>query len=68
MYTTDTDVLCCPNCGARSLRTEAWEYPHTLHEHRGHGSVWLLWAALLLGAGGVWGLAALGLGRVTGWW
>jgi hypothetical protein len=68
MYTTDTDVLCCPHCGTRWLPTDAWEHLPTLHRPRGHGSVWLLWAILVLGGGGVWGLAALGLGRVTGWW
>lgn len=28
----------------------------------------LFWAALVAGSVGVWWLAALGLGRVTGWW
>ena len=65
MYTTDTDVLYCPDCGARLLPTAALEHPQTLPEHRVPWSVWLVWATVVLGGVAMWGLAALGLGRLT---
>ena len=49
MYTTDTDVLCCPHCGAQWFPTETWEHPQTLPERRGHWSVGLMVATLVLG-------------------
>jgi hypothetical protein len=68
MHTTDADVRCCPDCGARWLPTEALEHPKTLPQHRVPWSVWLVWGPLMLGGVALWGLAALGLGRLTGWW
>ena len=68
MYTTDTDGLCCPHCGAEWLSTDAVEHPQTVHTHQASQSVWLMWAAIVLSGSGVWGLAALGLGRLTDWW
>jgi hypothetical protein len=48
--------------------TEASEHPYVPHVRRLGWPERLVWAAVLLVAGAVWGLAGLGLGRLTGWW
>jgi hypothetical protein len=43
-------------------------HPPVWHPTRVNWPVALAWGMLLGGGGAVWGLAALGLGRLTGWW
>lgn len=54
MHTANVQAPYGPLQGAREVRVSRF--------------VPLLWAALLLWASIGWGLAALGLGRLTGWW
>jgi len=65
---TAADRLSCPACGASWLPTEEPTHLKTLRRPPVSRSVQLMWAALLLLGVAVWGLTALGLGRLTGWW
>ena len=68
MATTRTDWHDASAAEARELLTVALACPQTRHPSRIHWPVLLGWGGMLLGGIAVWGLAILGLGRLTGWW
>jgi hypothetical protein len=68
MATTHTDWHAAPTAEARELLTVASVFPRLRQKFHVCYPVLLGWGALLLGGSALWGLAALGLGRLTGWW
>jgi hypothetical protein len=68
MATTRTVCHDDPTAAAWELRTAASAFPRSCQKSHVCYPVLLGWSALLLGGSALWGLAALGLGRLTGWW
>jgi hypothetical protein len=68
MATTHTDWHDAPAPEAWQLLEATSAFPQTRHPSHVHWPVLLGWSGLLLGGITLWGLAALGLGRLTGWW
>ena len=68
MSTTHTDWH-----GYSTYETEEMQVDVSAHLPAGYTTrvnwpVTLAWGTLFFGGGTLWGLAALGLGRLTGWW
>jgi hypothetical protein len=68
MATTRTDWHDAPAVEAWQRLTTASAFPQTRHQFGVSYPVLLGWGGALLGGIALWGLAALGLGRLTGWW
>ena len=68
MVTIRTDWHDAPTPEAWQLLAAESAFPQPHHPPHVRWPVLLGWGGLLLGAIAVWGLAALGLGRLTGWW
>jgi hypothetical protein len=66
--TTRTDWQEASAAETRQLLTVASAGPQTHHPSRMRWPVLLGWGGMLLGGMVLWVLAALGLGRLTGWW
>jgi hypothetical protein len=52
----------------QEIPAEVSAHPPVQYTTRINWPVALGWGTLSLGTGAVWWLAALGLGRLTGWW
>jgi hypothetical protein len=68
MATTRMDWHNAPTAESWERLTAASAFPQTRHESCIHWPVLLGWGGILIGGVALWGLAALGLGRLTGWW
>jgi hypothetical protein len=68
MTMTRTDWQDAPAAPARERLTAASAFPQTRHPRRVPWPVLLGWGGMLLVGMALWVLAALGLGRLTGWW
>jgi hypothetical protein len=68
MTTTRTDWQEASAAEAQERLTIVSACPQTRHPSRVRWPVLLGWGGVLLGGMALWGLAALGLGRLTAWW